>query len=49
MKRVLGVKFTLDSKFVLSSSSDQNVRLWKAHASEIIGPVIIIIIILKHF
>ncbi|KAF6775216.1 hypothetical protein AHF37_05564 [Paragonimus kellicotti] len=39
MKRVLAVRFTLDSKFVISSSSDQNVRIWKAHASEKLGPV----------
>ncbi|KAG5450595.1 DDB1- and CUL4-associated factor 13, partial [Clonorchis sinensis] len=39
MKRVLGVRFTLDTKFVLSSSSDQNVRVWKAHASEKLGPI----------
>ncbi|VDP31302.1 unnamed protein product [Schistosoma mattheei] len=39
MKRVLVVKVTLDAKFVLSSSSDQNVRLWKAHANELIGPI----------
>ncbi|CAL8086155.1 unnamed protein product [Calicophoron daubneyi] len=39
MKRVLGVRFTLDTKFVISSSSDQNVRIWKAHASEKIGPI----------
>uniref|UniRef100_A0A183AXS3 WD_REPEATS_REGION domain-containing protein n=1 Tax=Echinostoma caproni TaxID=27848 RepID=A0A183AXS3_9TREM len=39
MKRVLGVRFTLDTKFILTSSSDQNVRVWKAHASEKIGPV----------
>ncbi|CAH8526431.1 unnamed protein product [Dicrocoelium dendriticum] len=39
MKRVLSVRFTLDSKFVISSSSDQNVRIWKAHASEKIGPM----------
>ncbi|KAM3181635.1 hypothetical protein ACTXT7_013989 [Hymenolepis weldensis] len=39
MKRVLQVKFTLDAQFVLSSSTDQNVRLWRAHASEKFGPV----------
>ncbi|KAA3671544.1 WD repeat and SOF domain-containing protein 1 [Paragonimus westermani] len=39
MKRVLAVRFTLDSKFVISSSSDQNIRIWKAHASEKLGPV----------
>ncbi|KAH8869620.1 DDB1- and CUL4-associated factor 13 [Schistosoma japonicum] len=39
MKRVLDVKITLDAKFVLSSSSDQSIRLWKAHANEIMGPV----------
>ncbi|VDM31192.1 unnamed protein product [Hydatigera taeniaeformis] len=39
MKRVLTVKFTLDGRFILSSSTDQNVRLWKAHASEKLGPM----------
>nr|CUU00431.1 hypothetical transcript [Hymenolepis microstoma] len=39
MKRVLQVKFTLDAQFVLSSSTDQNIRLWRAHASEKFGPV----------
>ncbi len=39
MKRVLKVKFTFDGRFVLSSSTDQNVRLWKAHAAEKMGPM----------
>ncbi|KAH9286690.1 DDB1- and CUL4-associated factor 13 [Echinococcus granulosus] len=39
MKRVLKVRFTLDGRFLLSSSTDQNVRLWKAHASEKLGPM----------
>ncbi|RKO86767.1 Sof1-like domain-containing protein, partial [Blyttiomyces helicus] len=31
------VKFTMDSKYVLSGSDDGNIRLWKANASERLG------------
>ena len=34
MQRVFAVKYTLDSRYVLSGSDDGNVRLWKAQASE---------------
>lgn len=33
MQRIFNVKFTQDSKFVLSASDDMNVRIWKAKAS----------------
>ncbi|CAH1762374.1 2266_t:CDS:10, partial [Entrophospora sp. SA101] len=38
MQRLFCVKFSMDSKYVLSGSDDGNVRLWKANASEKIGP-----------
>ncbi|CAG8635868.1 25583_t:CDS:2, partial [Gigaspora margarita] len=38
MQRIFCVKFSMDSKYVLSGSDDGNVRLWKANASEKIGP-----------
>jgi WD repeat and SOF domain-containing protein 1 len=34
MQRVFSVKYTLDSKYIVSASDDCNVRLWKASASE---------------
>lgn len=34
MQRVGQVKFSLDAKYVLSASSDQNIRLWKARAAK---------------
>lgn len=39
MQRIFCVKYSMDSKYVLSGSDDGNVRLWKANASEKIGPV----------
>ncbi|CAG8451843.1 3254_t:CDS:10 [Acaulospora colombiana] len=38
MQRIFCVKFSMDSKYILSGSDDGNVRLWKANASEKIGP-----------
>jgi WD repeat and SOF domain-containing protein 1 len=37
MQRVFRVLFSMDSKFILSSSDDGNIRLWKAEASERLG------------
>jgi WD repeat and SOF domain-containing protein 1 len=34
MQRVFSVKFTPDSKYVLSGSDDGNIRLWRAQASK---------------
>ena len=34
MQRVFSVKFTPDSKYVLSGSDDGNIRLWRANASK---------------
>lgn len=36
---VFDVTFTPTADFVLSASDDGNVRIWKSHASEKIGPV----------
>ena len=38
MQRVFCVKFSADSKFVLSGSDETNIRIWKANASEKLGP-----------
>lgn len=37
MQRIFCVKWSMDSKFVLSGSDDGNIRLWKAKASEKLG------------
>jgi len=34
MQRVFSVKWTPDSKFILSGSDDGNIRLWRANASK---------------
>ena len=39
MQRIFCVKFTPDSKFVLTGSDDTNIRVWKANASETLGVV----------
>lgn len=38
MQNVLCCRFSLDGKFVCSGSSDMCVRIWKANASEPLGP-----------
>ncbi len=37
MQRVFAVKYTMDSRFIVSGSDDGNVRLWKSRASEKLG------------
>ncbi|KAJ3325418.1 hypothetical protein HDV06_004277 [Boothiomyces sp. JEL0866] len=37
MQRAFTVKYSMDSKFILSGSDDGNIRLWKAKASEKLG------------
>lgn len=39
MQQVLSVMWSLDSKFVLSGSDEMNIRMWKANASEKLGPL----------
>jgi WD repeat and SOF domain-containing protein 1 len=37
MQRIFCVKFTMDSRFVISGSDDGNIRLWKAEAQAKLG------------
>ncbi|RKP12037.1 WD repeats and SOF1 domain containing-like protein [Piptocephalis cylindrospora] len=39
MQRLFCVKYSMDSKFILSGSDDGNIRLWKSKASEKLGPI----------
>lgn len=39
MQRVFCVKFSGDSKFILSGSDETNIRIWKSNASEKLGPI----------
>ncbi|RKP04386.1 Sof1-like domain-containing protein, partial [Thamnocephalis sphaerospora] len=39
MQRIFCVKYSMDSKYVLSGSDDGNIRLWKAKASDKLGPI----------
>lgn len=39
MQRIFAVKFSGDSKYVLTGSDDTNIRIWKANASEQLGIV----------
>lgn len=39
MQQVLSVLWSMDSKFVLSGSDEMNIRVWKANASEKLGPL----------
>lgn len=37
MQRVMSVRYSMDSKYILSGSDDGNVRLWRAKANERMG------------
>lgn len=37
MQRIFTVRFTPDSKYILSGSDESNIRIWKAHAAERMG------------
>ena len=39
MQRLFSVRYTLDSKYVVSGSDDSNVRVWKSNASQKLKPV----------
>ncbi|GAB1599686.1 DDB1- and CUL4-associated factor 13-like [Argonauta hians] len=39
MQRVQQVQWSLDNKYILSGSDEMNVRIWKARASEKLGPL----------
>lgn len=39
MQNVLSVLWSADNKYLLSGSDEMNIRLWKANASEKLGPV----------
>lgn len=39
MQHVICVKWSADSKYILSGSDEMNIRLWKANASEKLGVV----------
>ncbi|GJQ81524.1 hypothetical protein Trydic_g4886 [Trypoxylus dichotomus] len=39
MQRLTSVVWTLDNKYILSGSDEMNIRVWKARASEKLGPL----------
>lgn len=39
MQRLTSIQWTLDNRFILSGSDEMNIRVWKANASEKLGPV----------
>ena len=39
MQRLTGVLWSNDNKFIISASDEMNIRLWKAYASEKLGPM----------
>ncbi|XP_017776905.1 PREDICTED: DDB1- and CUL4-associated factor 13 [Nicrophorus vespilloides] len=39
MQRLTSVQWTLDNKYILSASDEMNIRIWKARASEKLGPL----------
>lgn len=43
MQRLTCVQWTLDNKYILSGSDEMNIRIWKARASEKLGPVCCVI------
>jgi DDB1- and CUL4-associated factor 13 len=36
---VTAVGWSLDNKYIFSASDEMNIRIWKAYASEKLGPV----------
>ncbi|KAL3276382.1 hypothetical protein HHI36_011766 [Cryptolaemus montrouzieri] len=39
MQRLTCVQWTLDNKYIISGSDEMNIRIWKARASEKLGPL----------
>lgn len=39
MQRLTCVQWSLDNKYIFSGSDEMNIRIWKARASEKLGPV----------
>lgn len=39
MQHVICIKWSADSKYILSGSDEMNIRLWKANAAEKLGVV----------
>lgn len=39
MQRLTCVLWSLDNKYIMSGSDEMNIRIWKARASEKLGPV----------
>jgi len=39
MQEVMSVLWSLDNKFILNGSGEMNIRMWKAYASEKLGPL----------
>lgn len=39
MQHVMCVRWSADSKYILSGSDEMNIRIWKANASEKLGVV----------
>ena len=35
----MSICWSLDDRYILSGSDEMNIRLWKAHAAEKLGPV----------
>lgn len=47
MQHVITVKWTSDNKYILCGSDEMNIRLWKANASEKLGVVSCILLLLS--
>ena len=49
MFKVTSVLWSRDNRYILSGSTDHNVRLWKARASEKLGIVSIMLLIIRSY
>lgn len=48
MQHLTSVIWSLDNKFVLSASDEMNIRIWKANASEKLGTVSFLLLLIKN-